>query len=36
MGDEFSGAVYDRNGDELRDTGLYGELKPWEFDVLKF
>jgi len=31
-----SGAVYDRNGQELDDTGLYVDLDAWEFHVLTF
>jgi hypothetical protein len=28
--DVLSGAIYDRNGSEMRDAGLYVDLKPWE------
>ena len=36
MTDTMSGAVYDRNGQELDDTGLYVDLDAWEFHVLTF
>jgi hypothetical protein len=26
----LSGQIYDRSGDEMRDAGLYVDLKPWE------
>jgi len=29
--DGLSGETYDRNGDEMRDPGLYVELKPWNY-----
>jgi hypothetical protein len=28
--DVLSGQSYDRSGDEMRDTGLYVDLKPWQ------
>jgi hypothetical protein len=28
--DALSDATYDRNGDEMRDPGLYVDLKPWD------
>jgi hypothetical protein len=28
--DVLSGEIYDRSGDEMRDAGLYLELKPWQ------
>jgi hypothetical protein len=28
--DALTGASYDRNGDEMRDAGMYVELKPWQ------
>jgi hypothetical protein len=28
--DVLSGVIYDRNGSEMRDAGLYVDLKPWE------
>jgi hypothetical protein len=34
--DLFTGAVYDRNGEELLDPGLYVDLEPWGFHFLKF
>ncbi|HSR12478.1 MAG TPA: alpha-amylase family glycosyl hydrolase, partial [Thermodesulfobacteriota bacterium] len=33
--DLFSGAVYDRRGDEIFDSGLYVDLEPWGFHFLK-
>ena len=36
MTDEISGAVFDRDGNELCDPGLYVDLEPWEAHVLKF
>jgi hypothetical protein len=33
--DEFSGATYDRRGDEIREAGLYVGLDPWQFHVLR-
>jgi hypothetical protein len=29
--DALSGETYDRNGDEMRDPGLYVDLKPWGY-----
>jgi hypothetical protein len=29
--DALSGEVYERNGDEMRDSGLYVGLGPWGF-----
>jgi hypothetical protein len=29
--DGLSGETYDRNGDEMRDPGLYVDLKPWAY-----
>jgi hypothetical protein len=28
--DALSGEVYDRSGNEMRDSGLYVDLKPWK------
>jgi hypothetical protein len=36
MTDAISGKVFHRNGDELRKAGLYVELDPWGFHLLKF
>ena len=36
MRDEFSRATYDRNGIEIRDAGLYVELDPWHFHILRY
>jgi hypothetical protein len=30
--DTFSGATYDREGDEMLGPGLYVELGPWNFN----
>ncbi len=34
LADIFSGAVYLRDGDEMRDPGLYVDLGPWGFHLL--
>jgi hypothetical protein len=31
--DALSGEVYDRSGNEMRDTGLYVDLPPWGYHV---
>jgi glycosidase len=31
--DGLSGETYDRNGDEMRDPGLYVDLKPWNYHL---
>jgi hypothetical protein len=36
MTDEISGTVYERHGTEIREAGLYIDLHPWEFHMLKF
>ena len=36
MVDELSGMVYERNGVDIRDAGLYVDLEPWAYHVLKF
>jgi hypothetical protein len=35
LNDVRSGESYDRNGDEMRDSGLYVELKPWEYNFFQ-
>jgi hypothetical protein len=30
LNDVLSGEIYDRSGNEIRDAGLYVDLKPWE------
>jgi len=35
LNDVLSGKIYDRNGNEIRDAGLYVELKPWECHIFK-
>jgi hypothetical protein len=32
--DFFSGQMYERNGDEMRNPGLYVDLPPWGFHIL--
>ena len=34
--DGLSGETYDRNGDEIRDPGLFVDLKPWNYHFLWF
>jgi Alpha amylase, catalytic domain len=34
--DALSGESFDRNGDEMRDPGLYVDLKPWNYHFLWF
>jgi hypothetical protein len=34
--DALSGESYDRSGDEMRDPGLYVDLKPWNYHFLWF
>jgi glycosidase len=36
MADAFASPVFERDGNELRDPGLYVELDPWQFHVLRF
>jgi hypothetical protein len=31
----LSGESYDRSGDEMRDAGLYVDLKPWQCHLLQ-
>jgi hypothetical protein len=33
LNDVLSGETYDRGGDEMRDAGLYVDLKPWQYNV---
>jgi hypothetical protein len=35
LNDVLSGDSYDRNGNELREAGLYVDLKPWQYHVLQ-
>ena len=30
LNDVLPGEIYDRNGDEMRDAGLYVDLGPWQ------
>jgi Alpha amylase, catalytic domain len=34
--DALSGESYDRNGDDMRDPGLYVDLKPWNYHFFWF
>ncbi len=34
MTDLFTGEMYERNGDEMFNPGLYVELPPWGFHIL--
>jgi hypothetical protein len=34
--DSFTGAVYERDGDELHSTGVFVDLPAWGFHLLKF
>lgn len=34
MTDLFSGQMYERSGDEMRNSGLYVDLPPWGFHIL--
>ena len=36
MTDMLAGTVYERNGSEIREHGLYVDLNPWQFHVLRF
>ncbi|HKT33500.1 MAG TPA: alpha-amylase family glycosyl hydrolase [Nitrospira sp.] len=36
LSDELSGAVYERHAGEIRDMGLYVDLQPWAYHVLRF
>jgi hypothetical protein len=35
LNDLLAGETYDRNGDEMRDFGLYVDLKPWQCHFFK-
>ena len=35
LDDELSGDTYDRDGNEMRDTGLYVDLGPWQCHVFQ-
>jgi hypothetical protein len=35
LADAFSGEVYERDGNEMLDPGLYVDLKPWGFHCLR-
>jgi hypothetical protein len=35
LNDMLSGEIYDRSGDEMRDSGLYVDLKPWRFHCFR-
>ena len=36
MTDELSGIVYERDGAAIRQDGLYVDLNPWHFHILRF
>ncbi len=36
LNDLLSGEIYDRSGDEIRDTGLYVDLEPWKYHLFQF
>jgi hypothetical protein len=33
--DALTGEAYDRSGDEMRDTGLYVDLGPWQCHLFR-
>jgi hypothetical protein len=35
LSDAFSGATYDREGDEISGPGLYVELGPWNWNFFR-
>jgi hypothetical protein len=35
LSDVLSGEIYDRSGNDMRDAGLYVELKPWQCHVFQ-
>ncbi|HTP03739.1 MAG TPA: alpha-amylase family glycosyl hydrolase [Nitrospirota bacterium] len=35
LSDMLSGEIYDRSGDEMRDAGLYVDLRPWQCHVFQ-
>jgi len=35
LSDALSGETYDRSGDEMRNAGLYVDLKPWQYHVFQ-
>ena len=35
-GRSLSGDVFERDGNELNDPGLYVDLKPWSYHFLEF
>jgi hypothetical protein len=35
LSDVLSGETYDRSGDEMRDAGLYVDLKPWQYHLFQ-
>lgn len=35
LSDAFSGATYDRDGNEMLESGLYVELGPWQFNLFQ-
>jgi hypothetical protein len=35
LSDVLSGGTYDRSGNEMRDAGLYVDLKPWQYNLFR-
>jgi hypothetical protein len=35
LNDKLSGEIYDRNGDEMGDDGLYVDLGPWKYNLFE-
>ncbi len=35
LSDVLSGETYDRSGNEMRDAGLYVDLKPWQYNLFR-
>jgi hypothetical protein len=33
--DVLTGAMYERDGDEMRSPGLYVDLEPWSYHVFQ-
>jgi hypothetical protein len=35
LADPLSNAIYDRDGDEIASSGLYVDLKPWNYSLFE-
>jgi hypothetical protein len=35
LSDPLTGEAYDRNGDEMRDSGLYIDIGPWSYHFFR-